>query len=81
MSESRSLPEPGDLERYERVLPGSAARIVALAEQSTERDLWVQKLLAREERLTRLMSYGSLLVAVCGTSIGFLAFLLKALER
>jgi uncharacterized membrane protein len=81
MSESSSLPEPGDLERYERVLPGSAARIVALAERRSDRDLWVQRLLAREERLTRLMSYGSLVIGICGASVGIAAFLLKALEH
>ena len=81
MLESSSLPAPGDLEQYERVLPGSAERIVALAERTSERDLWVQKLIAREERLTRLMSYGSLLVGVCGASVGFAAFFLKAFEH
>ncbi|MCJ2057674.1 DUF2335 domain-containing protein [Methylobacterium sp. J-048] len=81
MSDSSALPAPGDLEKYERVLPGSAERIVALVEQKSERDLWVQKLLAREERLTRLLSYGSLLIGVSGACVGFAAFFAKVFEH
>ncbi|MCJ2137022.1 DUF2335 domain-containing protein [Methylobacterium sp. J-026] len=81
MADSSALPAPSELEKYEQVLPGSAERIVALAERRSDRDLWVQKLLAREERFTRLLSYGSLLIAASGACVGFAAFFLKAFEH
>lgn len=72
-----SLPAPGDLERYERVLPGSAARILALAEERAARDSWLQTSLAREERLTRFMSFTAILLSITGTFAVFAVVAVK----
>ena len=81
MSETHSLPAPDELEAYERLVPGAAERILVLAEQRAEQEAWIESTLAREERLTRLMSYGSALFGVFASSIGFAAFLWKFFER
>lgn len=68
------LPGPSELEQYERAVPGSAARILALAEARAEQESWVRQVLAREERLIAAISVVALVLPGLGTVAGFLFF-------
>ena len=69
---SGPLPIPAHLEKYEQVLPGSAERIMAMAEAQSEhrRDL-ESKALASDITNSRLGLWFAFIIGVIGLGLGF----------
>jgi uncharacterized membrane protein len=62
---SGPLPHPGHLEQFERVLPGSAERILSLAEkEQAHRHKWEQRELRSSVLTERIGLIGGIIVAV-----------------
>jgi uncharacterized membrane protein len=62
---SGPLPHPGHLEQFERTLPGSADRIIALAErEQAHRHAWEQRELRSSALTERIGLIGGIFVAV-----------------
>jgi uncharacterized membrane protein len=69
-SRSAPLPHPSELEEYDRILPGAAERILAMAEsQSTHRQGMEKKALFTESINSRLGIISALVIGVAGLSI------------
>lgn len=70
ISRSAPLPHPSELEGYERILPGAAERILAMAEsQSTHRQGLEKKALSTESRNSLLGIIAALVIGVVALSI------------
>lgn len=77
---SPSLPEPEELAKYEKIIPGGAERILELAEQQFEQEsALAAHQLETSARTTRIKQFITFVLALAGIALGS-ALLLQGSE-